>query len=62
MTTNAPLQEKSEGRIDLFEHARECDHGCSVAFPAFACYHAGRRGLPAVIPVSRSTLAWEDDD
>jgi hypothetical protein len=37
------------------------DCGCSPGLACFQCYLEGARGLPAVVPVSRSasTIEWE---
>jgi hypothetical protein len=38
------------------------DCGCSPRLACFQCYLEGARGLPAVVPVSRSAsdVDWED--
>jgi len=38
------------------------DCGCSPGLACFQCYLEGARGLPAVVPVSRSAsdVEWED--
>ena len=44
------------------DHHLRCDRGCTPAFPAAVCYiHERVRGLPAVVPVSRSAsnIEWE---
>jgi len=54
-------QESTDAPTETDYHLR-CDRGCSPAFPAAACYITGRvRGLPAVVPVSRSAsdIDWE---
>jgi hypothetical protein len=64
MSSKTPAGVQSTGTTEdapTNYHLR-CDRGCSPAFPAAACYITERvRGLPAVVPVSRSAsdVDWE---
>jgi hypothetical protein len=65
MSSKTPPGVQSTGTTDTdapTDYHLRCDRGCSPAFPAAACYiHERVRGLPAVVPVSRSasTVDWE---
>ena len=66
MSSKTPTGHESAGTTDVestpTDHHLRCDHGCTPAFPAAACYILKQtRGLPAVVPVSRSasTVEWE---
>jgi len=67
MSSKTPTGVQSTGTTDAeastpTDHHLRCDHGCTPAFPAAACYILEQtRGLPAVVPVSRSasTVDWE---
>ena len=64
MSSKTPTGVQSTGTTDdaPTDYHLRCDRGCSPAFPAAACYITERaRGLPAVVPVSRSAsdIDWE---
>ena len=61
-SNSAPAEHESTDTDAPTDHHLRCDHGCTPAFPAAACYIDERvRGLPAVVPVSRSAsdIEWE---
>jgi hypothetical protein len=67
MSSKTPTGVQSTGTTDVVstptDHHLRCDRGCTPAFPAAVCYIYERvRGLPAVVPVSRSAsnIDWED--
>jgi hypothetical protein len=65
MSNSTLSAQNSAGTTDTdapTDYHLRCDRGCSPAFPAAACYiHAKTRGLPAIVPVSRSNsdVEWE---
>jgi hypothetical protein len=62
MSTEAHGRSTPTAKDAPTDYHLRCDRGCSPAFPAAACYiHERVRGLPAVVPLSRSASAveWE---
>ena len=62
MSSKTPTGQESAGTTETdapIPTADDC--GCSPGLACFGCYLAGARGLPAVVPVSRSasTIEWE---
>ena len=62
MSSKTPTGQESAGTTETDAPiTTDDDCGCSPGLACFGCYLEGARGLPAVVPVSRSasTVEWE---